>query len=259
MSKELIEKNMLCPNCGAQNSDVANFCKNCGGTIVKKDFTKKKIIIAVIILMLIICLGFAIFRVFHFGESEIILPSQNLAQVETPKTNMSEQALKDETADWKKYESSKYGFEIKYPSSLVFKEVGAVDAPNGYSPVYFKEKKVSETVRYPTIDIGMFDNVDKLPLKTWIEENATKDGFDNATGDDVMKFFYKFDWGKVTAVKIGELDGYRFMNSASSSDYQDYVLFRHGYQVFYVRSIIVGNGNLEDVFGKMYPTFKFTK
>lgn len=255
---------MFCKKCGTENLDAAKFCKSCGSQIKKKKFTKKQKLIAVIFgIVLVLVVGGFVINNTKQKNQVVTEGSVNLNQVQktVPASVTQVQSLKDETADWKIYSNVHFGgVEIKYPPGLTYKEINATDAPSiGYAFAYFKKKSAKDDSRYPTIDLGYFPNDDNLPLDTWIKQHATKSSFNETPPGDIETYFYGFDWSKVKPISVGALNGYRFMNSASSSDYQDYVLFSKGNLVLYVRSVIVSNGNLEEDFNKMFPTFKFTK
>jgi len=183
---------------------------------------------------------------------------------------------KDETADWKTYQNTKYGFEIKYPKGAIVSKIN--DLSSGLTIARtFGEKLLDETLieKKPDnisdyfgyfVEILIIENPKKLTIEKWYSEfyaKRKKEAEEKAKdmGVDFESFPFAFP-PKGKYVSIGNYSAYEI--SIFTGDAMDvYLLIPYNgyiYEIYYSNEIANDpNWKKHKIkIDQILSTFKFT-
>ena len=226
----------------------------------KKDFAGL-VLIGVIVVLVAIGGYFIWFR--KINETT---QNQNLTttspEVKNPESRTStlKTIIKNETADWKTYTNSKYGFELRYPSDWSLKEL--------YNALWFENKNGKQVVQM----MFWLRDIDNNTLENYIKLSAGKEN--SRSGEDVPKsinniYFEKIinteetlgyisQWQIIWNDKTSEIETRADFESASEQPIiNQYGKFKNVLSLFALET----NHNLNsiDLLKSIASTFKFTK
>lgn len=156
----------------------------------------------------------------------------------------------DETANWKTYTNSKYGFSFKYPSDLVVSEPGSIRLTN--------EVPMSQVASDKYINILIFvHSIDpQIDLKKWVEKDTTRNRPDGTVGSIVV--------GTIENYKSSSLQGFTYHGGAEVNIKHVVIQKKDNIIDFTLDCYQTGcsykdNPDAERIFNQILSTFKFTQ
>ena len=161
-----------------------------------------------------------------------------------------EEKTKDETADWKTYTNTTYGYLIKYPSNLFTQ-----DETNGVN--FIEEKWRGQEVHYPFIGIEIINT--PFTPQQWVAEKGTEVSLleEPPTGFDASKYEYFGVENKKTKT-IGTLQTLQFYNAGVSGSNDNTFIKQNGNILINVYRHSSGIGEIsKNIYNQMLSTFRF--
>ena len=178
--------------------------------------------------------------------------SNNRSKVTTSvvqQTTQPSPSPSDETANWKTYTNTKYGFSFKYPSNLVVAEQDTIQLTNEASmPQVIPNKYINILIFVYSID-------PQTSLRGWVEKDTIRNKPDGTTGSTVI--------GTIDNYQSGDLQGFTYHGGAEVD--VKHVLFKKEGKIFdftldcyETGCSYKDNPEAEAVFNQILSTFKFT-
>lgn len=187
-----------------------------------KHFMNKKFAITAIILILIAIIAYA--GIWYWQKQQV---AQQVVPTVTPR-------VIDETADWKTYTNTQYGFEFRYPSNWNFvNELGTIC--------------LRENGKHYPIEEGEVCGVSVFAYKTNPNQTSTADLIKNRTHDNPNL--------KVYNIQVSGINATRIMG------YGDETYFDYKGNTYSISSQydVLNLPNLKNILDQILSTFKFTK
>ena len=186
----------------------------------------KKGIVPIVIILIIVGALIAAGGVWYWQ-------SQKVKPVESQKVEPVEnQKVKDETANWKTYRNEKYGFEVKYPEKWLLQVRDNPPQP----PDCIQRTYLRKDITSANIDILIFANPSKIPIKEWLSQQGDEGPFENASLNTIF------------ALKS---------NKSDSSSY--FLYLANGNYVYMIDIVKSSDKAIVDIQNRILSTFKFTR
>jgi|SRR3972149_5538530 len=223
--------------------------------------TKKSHRILVLILVILLTAGAIGGGVYYVLNQQIKKQDKLIEELQKKETttkteeNKTEASVaKDETADWKTYTSSEWGYSIKYPKEYFLKEIGADNSDAGIGRNIIISNLVNPGIQdfvsgqKFSFDVRRSSNTG-YTLDTFFDERHASNG--------------QFKTTKIGGTKVGSLDAIKYRTDDTIGNYDSYglIVIKDNY-VYELIGGIASDQNLgtyESNFEKMINTFQFTK
>lgn len=152
------------------------------------------------------------------------------------------------TQDWSTYVNETYGFQIRYPAHFYTTTWEVSGVREMY--VSFKDRKWKDQSEVPDIGIVMYNNPEKLPLRTWLMTH-TGDPANPETAENVLFV----DPGEIEEVRIAGATALKFVDGGMFP--MPSLLIDRGKYSMKVYYTPIGPDNLEPVYELMLATLEF--
>jgi hypothetical protein len=139
---------------------------------------------------------------------------------------------KDETANWKTYRNEKFGIELKYPEKWLLEVKDNPSMPPGCIQRTYLRKDITSA----NIDILIFANPSKIPIKEWLSQQGAEGPFENTSLNTI------------------------FALKSDKSDSSSYLLYlANGNYVYMIDIVKFSDKAIVDIQNRILSTFKFTE